>query len=80
MRSAPPVTHAPCRHSGSASLATTLSTNGKHPMTLHPVNDLFSHPETHDPVAASSSPGPEQPSWTNLFQEPVPAPRASAER
>ncbi|GGU42875.1 hypothetical protein [Lentzea flava] len=49
-------------------------------MTLHPVNDLFSHPETHDPVAASSSPGPEQPSWTNLFQEPVPAPRASAER
>ncbi len=49
-------------------------------MTLHPANHLFSHPETHDPVATSSSPDPEQPSWTNLFQEPVPTQRASSER
>lgn len=48
-------------------------------MTLHPVNHLFSHPETHAPVATSSAPEPDQPSWTNLFQEPVPTQRASAE-
>jgi hypothetical protein len=48
-------------------------------MTLHPANQLFSHPETHDPLATSSSPDPEQPSWTNLFQEPVPTQRASSE-
>ena len=46
----------------------------------NPANQLFSHPETHDPVATSSSSEPEQPSWTNLFQEPVPTQRASSER
>jgi hypothetical protein len=49
-------------------------------MTLHPANHLFSHPETHDAHATSSSPDPEQPSWTNLFQEPVPTQRASSDR
>jgi hypothetical protein len=57
-----------------------LPQNGKHPVTLQPANHLFSHPETHDAFETSGSPDPEQPSWTNLFQEPVPTQRASAER
>ena len=96
MRVASPLIHAPCSHSGSAhsrrprtrreescndeKFFFALSPNGKHPVTLHPANELFSHPETHDPLATSSSPEPEQPSWTNLFQEPVPTQRASSER
>ncbi|SES17563.1 hypothetical protein [Lentzea albida] len=48
-------------------------------MTLFTANDLFSHPETHQPQAESGPAGSDRPSWTNLFQEPVPAPRVPSE-
>ncbi|MFD9700158.1 hypothetical protein [Lentzea sp. NPDC059081] len=47
-------------------------------MTLS-ANDLFSHVETHQPQAPAASARPDQASWTNLFQEPPPAPEVSAE-
>ncbi|MEU7479788.1 hypothetical protein AB0A63_27615 [Lentzea sp. NPDC042327] len=48
-------------------------------MTLPSANDLFSHPENHE---THTQPGPaesDRPSWTNLFQEPVPAQRVPSE-
>ncbi|MCG8925065.1 hypothetical protein [Lentzea sp. CC55] len=46
-------------------------------MQLHSPDELFSHPETHDPSAATGSPDSHQPSWFGLFQEPVPVQRSS---
>ncbi|SEQ94077.1 hypothetical protein SAMN05216188_106294 [Lentzea xinjiangensis] len=48
-------------------------------MTLHTPDQLFSHPETHSSHATPSALDADQPSWTNLFQEPVPAQRPSSE-
>ncbi|MGW6442797.1 hypothetical protein [Lentzea sp. NPDC055074] len=48
-------------------------------MTLCPANDLFSHPEAHQSDATPASPDPARPTWTNLFQEPVPSPRTSSD-
>ncbi|MFD9701730.1 hypothetical protein [Lentzea sp. NPDC059081] len=47
-------------------------------MPSHSPDELFSHPEIHDHRAAGGSPDPHQPSWSNLFLEPVPAQRAHA--
>lgn len=52
----------------------------KHPVTLPSANDLFSHPETHTTQAATGAQDQDQPSWTNLFQEPVPAQRPRSDR
>jgi len=47
-------------------------------VSLFSANDLFSHPEATRPDAQPGAAEHEQPSWTNLFQEPVPAPRVPA--
>lgn len=49
-----------------------------HPMTAHPANDLFSHPETHRSHANPKPSDDEQRSYTNLFREPAPTPRRTA--
>ncbi|HUQ61487.1 hypothetical protein [Lentzea sp.] len=48
-------------------------------MNLHPADDLFSHPETHQTHVDAGSAQSGQPSWTNLFQEPLPSQRTSSE-
>ncbi|SER89128.1 hypothetical protein SAMN05216188_11718 [Lentzea xinjiangensis] len=48
-------------------------------MTLHAANDLFSHPETHQPHVPPAPSHVDQPSWANLFQEPPITPRAPSE-
>lgn len=48
-------------------------------MTLHAPDTLFSHPETHRPHVAPGSSQLDQPTWTDLFQEPPAAPRTSSE-
>ncbi|SDF40607.1 hypothetical protein SAMN05216553_101477 [Lentzea fradiae] len=62
------------------SVSRLLPSNRKHPVTLPSANDLFSHPETHTTKATAGAPDQDQPSWTNLFQEPVPAQRPRPER
>lgn len=40
-------------------------------------HELFSHPESHESQAQPGSSDPEQRTWTNLFQEPAPAPEST---
>ncbi|MCX2951525.1 hypothetical protein [Lentzea sp. NEAU-D7] len=39
-------------------------------MTSHAPETLFSHPEAHQPQVAAGPARLDQPTWTNLFQEP----------
>ncbi|MFS8096934.1 hypothetical protein LFM09_07310 [Lentzea alba] len=48
-------------------------------MSKYPADQPFSHPDTHESHETPSSSEAGQPSWTNLFQEPVTPQQASSE-